>query len=147
MTAPAAASPSGTTSAREAGPAPGPTRPGPEAEPLNEREDPERVLRFYADALEARDWEAAARAWGSSTGVSAATLRAQFGRSGAVTLDIGKGRREGAAGTLYYEAPVTVRIGEDGPPRRGTITLRRVNDVPGASADQLRWHIARARFD
>ena len=51
---------------------------------------------------------------------------------------------EGAAGSSYYTAPTTV-VGktEDGRPFRleGEVVLRRVNDVPGATEDQLRWHL------
>ena len=57
---------------------------------------------------------------------------------------------EGAAGSIYASVPVRVRAtttsGED---QRfaGTYELRRVNDVPGATPLQLRWHIHRARLD
>lgn len=110
---------------------------------LDDREDPDRLVRFYADALARRDWSAAARAWGAGSGVTAATLKAAYDRPERPALEAGKGTVEGAAGSLYYEAPVTLRFG-DAPPERGTLTLRRVNDVPGASAGQLRWHIERA---
>lgn len=33
---------------------------------LSERADPDRVVRYYLQALEARQWDAAARAWGDS---------------------------------------------------------------------------------
>lgn len=53
-------------------------------------------------------------------------------------------RVEGAAGSLYAEVPVTLTgetIGGEAFKRTGTITLKRVNDVPGATPEQLRWHI------
>lgn len=54
-------------------------------------------------------------------------------------VTIGVGDQEGAAGSIYYTAPVTI---VDGPRRMaGIVTLRRVNDVPGATAEQLRWHL------
>jgi hypothetical protein len=111
---------------------------------LNERRDPDRLLRFYAAALHARDWSAAAKAWGAESGVTAATLRDAYDRSDRPTLELGKGQVEGAAGSLYYEAPVTLRFGGEAEAERGTLTLRRVNDVPGATPEQLRWHIERA---
>jgi hypothetical protein len=57
------------------------------------------------------------------------------------------GAVEGAAGSSYVEVPVTVygrrRTGE--PFReRGILTLRRVNDVDGSTAEQRRWHIERS---
>lgn len=108
---------------------------------LTERRDPARVLRYYATAIERRDWPAAARAWGQGSGVTAATLKAAYDRPQPPRLDFGTGRQEGAAGSLYYEAPATLRFGETGTAQRGTLVLRRVNDVDGASAEQLRWHI------
>lgn len=50
----------------------------------------------------------------------------------------------GAAGSLYVDVPVQV-YGQtkDGKPfgTAGTVTLRRVNDVPGSTAAQRRWRI------
>lgn len=55
------------------------------------------------------------------------------------------GRIEGAAGSLYVDVPIQIygRM-KDGTPfsSAGTITLRRVNDVPGSTAAQREWHIA-----
>jgi hypothetical protein len=111
---------------------------------LDEQQNPDRVLRYYGAALAAGDWQAASRAWGAESGVSGITLQAEYGARGPVTLLPGKGTSEGACGSLYYEAPVTLRFNESGEERTGTITLRRVNDVEGASPDQLRWHIERS---
>lgn len=146
-------SPAGKASAPAVVPSPAAT---PEASPsaaptpvldpsaLNERKDPARVLRFYADALAARDWAAAARAWGKGSGVTAATLKASYDRAEAPRLTIAQGEQDAGAGSLFYEAPVTLRFGPAGTAQRGTLSLRRVNDVDGASADQLRWHIERS---
>lgn len=64
-----------------------------------------------------------------------ADLHAQVGAPGAV---------EGAAGSLYVAVPVVLygRL-TDGRAYRasGEVRLRRVNDVPGATAEQLRWRI------
>lgn len=111
---------------------------------LDDRKDPDRLLRFYAAALRAKDWSAAARAWGAASGVTAATLKAAYDRPEPALLEVGKAEVEGAAGSLYYEVPVELRFGAEGAPERGTLTLRRVNDVPGASPEDLRWHIERA---
>jgi hypothetical protein len=56
------------------------------------------------------------------------------------------GEMEGAAGSSYVEVPVAVygRRSSGEPFREnGTMTLRRVNDVDGATAEQRRWHIER----
>jgi hypothetical protein len=59
------------------------------------------------------------------------------------SLAIGDGTTEGAAGSIYYNAPITI-TGSDtaGRPVRieGEAVLRRVNDVDGATQEQLRWH-------
>jgi hypothetical protein len=54
------------------------------------------------------------------------------------------GEIEGAAGSLYVEVPVQVYgRGSDGTnvAMPGTATLRRINGVPGSSAEQRKWHI------
>lgn len=64
-----------------------------------------------------------------------ATLHAQVGAPGPV---------EGAAGSLFVEVPVVLygRLNAGGEYRAsGKATLRRVNGVPGASAEQLQWRI------
>jgi hypothetical protein len=119
------------------------SEPSLDAGALNERRDPDRLLRYYAAALAARDWAAAAKAWGPDSGVTAATLKAAYDRPEAPRLELGKGEVEGAAGSLYYEAPVSQRFG-GATPERGNLILRRANDVPGASAEQERWRIERS---
>ncbi|RPF71634.1 hypothetical protein EG799_08370 [Aurantiacibacter spongiae] len=56
---------------------------------------------------------------------------------------------EGAAGSLY--CTVEARLFDTGPnpraPRSGTITLRRANDVPGASERELRWTVRSSEFE
>jgi hypothetical protein len=118
--------------------------PAPDTAALDDRRDPHRLLRFYAAALHARDWAAAARAWGAGSGVTAKTLKASYDRADPPVLELGKGEVEGAAGSLYYEAPVTLRFGPGAAPERGSLVLRRVNGVDGATPDQLRWHIERS---
>ena len=64
-----------------------------------------------------------------------ATLHAQVGGAGPV---------EGAAGSLYVSFPVVLygRYATGGEYHRsGRATLRRVNNVPGATAEQLKWRI------
>lgn len=53
-------------------------------------------------------------------------------------VEVGEpGAMEGAAGSIYIEIPATV--GD----LSGTVILRRVNDVPGSTAEQRRWHVER----
>jgi membrane-bound inhibitor of C-type lysozyme len=56
------------------------------------------------------------------------------------------GRPEGAAGSIYVEVPVVIygRMKSGAALHQsGKAVLRRVNDVPGATAAQLRWRIER----
>ena len=143
--APSIAVPTATPSAQ-----PGPlTTPVPPATKLDtgalqERKDPARVLRYYAQALHARNWDAAAKAWGRNSGITAAILEAAYDRPTPPSFEIGKGQGDAGAGSQFYEAPVVLRFGGEAMAERGTLTLRRVNDVDGATPDQLRWHIERS---
>lgn len=110
---------------------------------LNERVDPERLLRYYTNAIRVGDWADAARAWSLDAQMTPAKLEAEFGGAAGPKLAVGKGDVEGAAGSLYYEAPITIAFADGRPSKRGTIVLRRVNDVPGASEQQLNWRIER----
>jgi hypothetical protein len=101
------------------------------------------VLRFYAAALEQGQWDLAATAWHAGSGVTGATLKGSYDRGGPLHLDVGKGEGDAGAGSQFYEAPITLRFGA-GKPETGTLTLRRVNDVPGATPDQLDWRIERS---
>lgn len=60
------------------------------------------------------------------------------------------GTMEGAAGSSFYTAPLAV-TGKDrqGRPVRleGKAVLRRVNDVDGATPEQLRWHLETVTLD
>ncbi|TCM17166.1 hypothetical protein EDF56_106282 [Novosphingobium sp. PhB165] len=114
-----------------------------DADALNERRDPERLLRFYTNALRAGDWASAARAWSLDAQMTPEKLAKEFGGDASPKIAVGKGDVEGAAGSLYYEAPLVIDFADGRPSRRGTIVLRRVNDVPGASEEQLNWRIER----
>ena len=64
----------------------------------------------------------------------------RFDGFGKITVEAPDGRLEGAAGTSYYTAPVTF-AGSNGQELSGDIVLSRVNDVPGATPEQLRWRV------
>lgn len=110
---------------------------------LGDRRDPERLLRYYVSAIRVGDWASAAKAWSLDAQMTPEKLEAEFGGKAGPKLAVGKGDMEGAAGSLYYEAPLVVDFGDGRPSKRGTIVLRRVNDVPGASEEQLNWRIER----
>jgi hypothetical protein len=118
----------------------GPTGAALDMQAIHDRTSPDRTLRFYVAALEQGQWDLAATAWRSSSGVTGATLKASYDRGAPLHIDTGKGDEEGAAGSSFYEVPVTLRFGS-GKPETGTLTLRRVNNVPGATPEQLDWRI------
>lgn len=67
-----------------------------------------------------------------------AEYHAQIGAPGAI---------EGAAGSLYVTVPVKLygrRASGEAFEREGSVTLRRSNDVPGATAEQRTWRIESA---
>lgn len=107
------------------------------------------VLQGYFALIEQRRFGEAWRLWsdeGRASGASEADFAARFAGYREYHANIGApGEIEGAAGSLYVEVPVQVygrRV--DGTPfsAAGPATLRRVNDVPGSTAAQRRWHIA-----
>ena len=103
------------------------------------------VLSAWANALEDRDFARAHAFWGEGA-PSEDAYAAQFAEYRKIVVSFGDGRVEGAAGSLYYEAPVNFTgILANGTPirRSGTIVLRRANDVPGATPEQLHWRIHR----
>lgn len=118
--------------------------PAPEATPIgpSTARDPQAVLIAWAQAVSLRDWLLARAYWGehgTQSGLELDEFAARWGRLKDPVVDLGKGREEGAAGSLFYTAPVTIHDGKR--TIAGQVVLRRANDVPGASAEDLRWHI------
>lgn len=110
------------------------------------------VLLSWARAIELREFDQAwamlsesdRRKW------SKTEWARQFADLGNTTVAFEPGTMEGAAGSSYYTAPITITANDrDGRPVRyaGEATLRRVNDVPGATPAQLRWHFERLTLD
>ncbi len=108
----------------------------------SESRDPGEVLIGWAKVVSLRDWAAARAYWGDNGAASGLSEQAFAARWNAVKnpdVSLGVGQQEGAAGSSFYTAPVIIADGK----RRisGYVVLRRVNDVPGATPEQLRWHI------
>jgi hypothetical protein len=104
--------------------------------------DPAEVLLAWAGVMSLKQWEAGYLYWenkGAGTGMNLAQFKAHWGRLNDPEFEISPGRGEGAAGSLYYTAPVMLI---DGKSRiEGEVVLRRVIDVAGATSEDLRWHI------
>lgn len=119
----------------------------PELTPEAERgvQGARNVLLFFARSIELRRYDEAwallspadKRKW------SRTAFAAMFADLTEATVAVPTGTMEGAAGSSYYTAPVTITGADrEGRPVRleGSAVLRRVNDVPGATPAQLRWH-------
>lgn len=116
---------------------------------LNERKDPGKLLGYLGSAVNAGKWDEAARAWHTAedgSPMTGAKLKALFGNPEKPLLSFGPGEQEGAAGSSFYTAPVLL-IPSTGRGREGMLTLRRVNDVPGAEDWQLAWHVERLEWN
>lgn len=107
---------------------------------------------FYV-ALNAKDFATAYHLWGqggAASGKSLAEFQHGFADTRSTQLNVmSVSDVEGAAGSLYATVNVTLAATmNDGHTQRfrGDYIMRRVNDVPGASAEQLRWHIDSARL-
>jgi hypothetical protein len=103
-----------------------------------------QVLQRYFALIEAGKAGEAGRLW------SDGSEKLDLSRYSEVHANIGAPRgMEGAAGSIYVDVPVQLygrlKSGE-ALNARGTMTLRRANDVPGATAEQRQWHIYRADF-
>ena len=113
-----------------------------------------QVMQQYGALLEERSFDVAYKLWGPNGGASNLTepqFAAQFAKYSEIHAQVGKpGDMEGAAGSSYVTVPFGLygRAKAGGPFKQsGTATLRRVNDVPGSSEAQRRWHIERIEFD
>ena len=102
-----------------------------------------QVVQHYGALIEEKRFAEAARLWGDAGAAGDFAKRIDQPQ---VHLEIGTpGETEGAAGSIYTNVPV-VFYGE-GFRRPANIILRRVNDVPGSSEAQRRWHIERIEWE
>jgi hypothetical protein len=84
---------------------------------------------------------------GQASGLDRAAFVASFAPYASYHAQVGgPSDSEGAAGSIFVQVPVVIygrlKTGAE-LHRSGVVTLRRVNDVPGSSAEQRRWHISR----
>lgn len=110
------------------------------------------VLLGFARSIEQRQFGAAwallspadQRKWSRSA------FTALFADLGQITVAVTTGQIEGAAGSAFYTAPVTITgPDEDGRPVRyeGKAVLRRINDIDGTTPAQQRWHFETLTLD
>lgn len=106
------------------------------------------VLQSYATLIEQRRYAEAGRLW-SAGGRASEMTEEEFaeahGKYAELHAEIGApGAVEGAAGSAYVDIPVRFYgrlTGGQHFNSAGIATLRRVNDVPGSTPAQRRWHI------
>jgi len=108
------------------------------------------VMQHYFAYLESGRYSQAYALW-SDAGKASKLTAEQFAQSNAIFDEVhgevyAPGQVEGAAGSLYVTVPVKLygKVTPGGDfERKGVATLRRVNDVPGSTEEQRRWHIAK----
>ena len=114
----------------------------PAPDPVSTSRDPAKVVVAWARAMSLKQWGTAYLYWGdhgARSGLTLAQFAAKWNKLANPEFELHPGTTEGGAGSLYYTAPVVLIDGARH--TRGEIVLRRVNDIDGASAEQLRWHI------
>ena len=107
-----------------------------------------QVVQKYFALIEQKSWTRSRTYW--SDPASAKAFERSFRDDADVHGEIGElGEPEGAAGSIYVTEPVTfygkTNAGGDYR-RRADVILRRVNDVPGSTESQRRWHIERIEW-
>ena len=104
------------------------------------------VLTTWARALETQQF---ALAWAQFVNppASKADFTRWWQRYRTIRVSLGPGEGDAAMGSSYYTAPATLTgMTVAGKPFRlqGDVVVRRVNDINGATPEQLRWHIGSA---
>ena len=104
-----------------------------------------QVVQHYGALIEQGRWKESWSLWSDTD--SAKQFDRNWRDDSEVHMEIGKpGDMEGAAGSSYVTVPVIfygkTKAGASFR-RGGDVILRRVNDVPGSTDAQRRWHIER----
>ena len=130
-------------------PPPAPSEPAPTPDEAKSPAAAVAVLQRYCAAIARNEFARAYRLWagdGEASGMSEREFAQSFAKYDAFDCSFGTpGPIEGAAGSAYITVPVVVTgtlTKGGGFALRGPMTLRRVNDVPGSTEAQRRWHIS-----
>ena len=113
-----------------------------------------QVMQLFGGLLEQRKFGEAYRLWsdgGKASGLSAVQFAAAYDKYAEIHSEVVKpGDSEGAAGSIYIDVPFRLygKLKSGGYFNLvGPVTLRRVNDVPGSTEEQRRWHIYKSDLD
>ncbi|HVI99764.1 MAG TPA: hypothetical protein VM657_11945 [Sphingomonas sp.] len=110
------------------------------------------VVQTYYALIEQGKYREAWQLWsdgGKASGTTADAFAARFDKYKEYHANIGApGRVDAGAGQRYVEVPVQVygTLKDGGRPfnARGSITLHRTADIPGATAEDKSWHISKS---
>lgn len=105
----------------------------------------QRLVQQFADLLDARKFDKARQFLRLNVQPPSELIDA-FAQYSDLSVKVGDaGDQEGAAGSSYVSVPLTISGSINGKRvmRRANVVLRRVNDVPGSTEAQRRWHIER----
>jgi len=104
-----------------------------------------KLVQGFADLLNQRKFDQAYMLLGPN-----ALRRADFERRFSAYQDLrvqvgAAGDQDGAAGSIYLSVPLRISGTQNGKSQSSSATaiVRRVNDVPGSTEAQRRWHIER----
>ena len=107
-----------------------------------------QVVQHYGALIEQGRWSESWKLWSDPS--AAKQFDRNWRNDSEVHMEIGKpGDMEGAAGSSYVTVPVVFygKMTAGGRFRKkASVILRRVNDVPGSTEAQRRWHIERIDF-
>ena len=101
------------------------------------------MLVSFARAIEEREFRVAYALFEPALRerISEREFVARYEGMGRLTVRVPAGRMGGAAGSSYYEALIVISD-PTGRKLSGSVTLRRVNDVPGSTDYARQWHIS-----
>jgi hypothetical protein len=139
--------PDGSNPPRTAPAPPAPHPPAPVIDPKS-KEAAQELVKGFARLLDQREFEGAYMLLGPGA-PPRADFEHQFARYRDLEVSVGDpGDQEGAAGSIYVSVPLTVSGVLNGRhvSNSATAVVRRVNDVPGSTEAQRRWHIERIEW-
>lgn len=108
-----------------------------------------RVVEQFGSLIQLGRWDEARQMWSSAD--AAGSFERKLRVNQVTHIEAGEPREEeGAAGSIYVIVPIIVHSGAVSgllSRMKANVILRRVNDVPGSTEAQRRWHIERVDWE